>query len=100
MKFSEREDVQMFISSKIIEIVSEVRALIGRMMSFFLSGDSADDLYLNGSDLLPPPLSPEEENDAIARLATDPSVRSLLIEHNLRLVVYIAKKFENTGIGI
>ena len=57
--------------------------------------------YINGSESLPPPLSAEEETEAIARLAKgDDNARSELIEHNLRLVVYIARKFENTGINI
>jgi len=49
---------------------------------------------------LPPPLTHEEEAELLARLNSDDSVKSVLIERNLRLVVYIAKKFENTGIGI
>ena len=59
--------------------------------------------YVNGPDTLPPPLSIEEENEAVAILEDQPendSVRGLLIERNLRLVVYIARKFESTGIGI
>jgi len=56
--------------------------------------------YINGSETLPPPLSREDEARAIASLDFDESVRPLLIEHNLRLVVYIAKRFENTGIGL
>lgn len=56
--------------------------------------------YVNGPDLLPAPLSKEMENDAISRLPFDEQAKSILIEHNLRLVVYIAKKFENTGIYI
>lgn len=59
--------------------------------------------YVNGPDTLPPPLSVEEENEAVAILEDQPendSVRGLLIERNLRLVVYIARKFESTGIGI
>lgn len=57
--------------------------------------------YIGSSEVLPPPLSEEEENLIISRLETgDAKARSILIEHNLRLVVYIAKKFENTGIGI
>ena len=55
--------------------------------------------YINGPDVLPAPLSPEEEADCIARL-DDAAARSRLIEHNLRLVVYIAKRFESAGIGI
>lgn len=56
--------------------------------------------YINGSQTLPPPLPPEEEAEAIQNLSTDPEARKKLVEHNLRLVVYIAKKFENTGVGI
>ena len=57
--------------------------------------------YINGSDTLPPPLTREEETALLARFATgDTSVRNRLIEHNLRLVVYIARKYESTGIGL
>jgi len=56
--------------------------------------------YINGPDMLPPPLSAEEEAIAIKEMETDSSKAGALIEHNLRLVVYIAKKFENTGVGI
>ena len=55
--------------------------------------------YMNGAESLPSPLSPDEESDAMRRLTEgDLSVRTALIEHNLRLVVYIARKFENTGV--
>ncbi|MBR6658311.1 MAG: sigma-70 family RNA polymerase sigma factor, partial [Oscillospiraceae bacterium] len=57
--------------------------------------------YINGPDNLPPPLSKEEEEKAFELLENgDPKAKNMLIEHNLRLVVYIAKKFESTGIGI
>lgn len=57
--------------------------------------------YINGPELLPPPYSPEKEAEVITALeAGDPDARNALIEHNLRLVVYIAKKFESTGTGI
>ena len=57
--------------------------------------------YIGGSQTLPPPLLPEEEKAELEKLAAgDESVRQTLVERNLRLVVYIAKKFENTGIGI
>ncbi len=55
--------------------------------------------YINGTETLPPPLSTEEEDEMI-RTIDNPSSRDALIEHNLRLVVYIAKKFENTGANI
>ena len=57
--------------------------------------------YLGGSDVLPPPLPRDEEEAAIRGLAEgDEAAKQLLIEHNLRLVVYIARRFENTGINL
>ena len=58
--------------------------------------------YIAGSQTLPPPLSPEEEEMLIQQLSNEDNLeaRQTLVERNLRLVVYIAKKFENTGIGI
>ena len=57
--------------------------------------------YIGGSQTLPPPLSQEEEEEALKKLAKgDKETKQLLVERNLRLVVYIAKKFENTGTGI
>ncbi|MBE6577507.1 MAG: RNA polymerase sporulation sigma factor SigE [Ruminococcaceae bacterium] len=56
--------------------------------------------YVNGADILPPPLSREEESEVLSRLGSEESARQMLIEHNLRLVVYIAKRFENTGAGL
>ena len=58
-------------------------------------------MYIGGSDILPAPLERELERDALERMAEgDESARAELIEHNLRLVVYIARRFENTGINI
>ena len=56
--------------------------------------------YIGGADTLPPPLTAEEEAEIIAKLDDDGGYRHVLVERNLRLVVYIAKKFENTGVGI
>jgi RNA polymerase sporulation-specific sigma factor len=57
--------------------------------------------YIGGSEVLPPPLPAEEEQRLLRLLAADDfAARQSLIEHNLRLVVYIARKFENTGIGM
>ena len=58
--------------------------------------------YIAGSQTLPPPLSPDEEEKMIEKLSEEDNLeaRQILVERNLRLVVYIAKKFENTGIGI
>lgn len=55
--------------------------------------------YINGNDTLPPPLDPETEEEMIKTIDTDES-RCILIEHNLRLVAFIAKRFENTGANI
>lgn len=64
-------------------------------------GDIENIFYIAGSQTLPPPLEPKEEEEVLKRLAQkDHEARQILVERNLRLVVYIAKKFENTGIGI
>ncbi|MGL5615641.1 MAG: RNA polymerase sporulation sigma factor SigE [Sarcina sp.] len=57
--------------------------------------------YVGGNDVLPPPLTKEEEEELVTNLAEgEESIRTILIERNLRLVVYIARKFENTGVGV
>ena len=70
----------------------------------YMREDNIEELpifYIGGSQTLPPPLAPEEEEQTIQKLARgDEEMRQLLVERNLRLVVYIAKKFENTGTGI
>jgi len=65
-------------------------------------GRKGDIFYIGGTEVLPPPLSLQEEGDLLAEFGTDreEDAKSLLIEHNLRLVVYIAKKFDNTGVGV
>ena len=74
---------------------------LNRFLSRLFSDDPETIDYLNGADSLPPPLNKEEEKKAFELLKTDPKkARELLIVHNLRLVVYIAKKFESTGTGI
>jgi RNA polymerase sigma-E factor len=55
---------------------------------------------MGGVNILPPPLSAEEEMELLQQLETDDSIKQILIERNLRLVVYISRKFENTGIDI
>lgn len=76
-------------------ILKKILLLCGRMPA---SG-SID--YIGCGDRLPPPLSREEEAEALRRLAEgDDKAKDTLIEHNLRLVVYIARKFENTGVSI
>lgn len=72
-----------------------IKALIMRLLKL------QDEIYyINGPQTLPPPLSKEEEARLVLLAADDPDVRNKLIEHNLRLVVYIAKKFESSAAGI
>mgnify|MGYP000787934360 FL=1 len=68
----------------------------------FLLDRKGDIHYIGGADVLPAPLEPAEEAEVIADLGTeyDTKSKTMLIEHNLRLVVYIAKKFDNTGVGV
>ena len=81
---------------KIIEIIGE---LIQKLRMSGIGKCEID--YINGAETLPPPLSKEEEAKTLAMLENDfEKARETLIVHNLRLVVYIAKKFESTGIGI
>ena len=79
--------------------IAQVKERIGR---FLLQVSAPQTLhYINGPDTLPPPLSPEEEREVFAALAAgSPDARDRLITHNLRLVVYIAKKFESSTAGI
>ena len=68
----------------------------------FVLTKSRDVYYIGGSDVLPAPLEPKREAYVISRLTGEKQqeAKSILIEHNLRLVVYIAKKFDNTGVGV
>jgi len=79
-------------------------SLGGVYLKYLLFGKNKDELevhYIAGNDVLPAPLDQEEEKELLERLdKEDYTVRTVLVEKNLRLVVYIAKKFENTGIGI
>ena len=75
--------------------------MIPSFRSFFFP-EKQEIHYIGGTDILPLPLSSEEEGHAISLLGggQDEEGKKLLIEHNLRLVVYIAKKFDNTGVGV
>ncbi|RHO82354.1 RNA polymerase sporulation sigma factor SigE [Clostridiaceae bacterium AF42-6] len=75
--------------------------VVPRFKSMFLA-QKGEIHYIGGSEILPPPLSPVEESEAIHNLSTEQEqqAKATLIEHNLRLVVYIAKKFDNTGVGV
>ncbi len=79
-----------------VRIRDILRRLIGE-----LSCQENEIYYIGGSDTLPPPLSPEEERSAIlGAMAGEKEARDRLIEHNLRLVVYIARKFESAGVNV
>ncbi|MBR2950188.1 MAG: RNA polymerase sporulation sigma factor SigE [Lachnospiraceae bacterium] len=76
--------------------------MIRREPSFFMAKEG-EIHYIGGADVLPPPLETAQENEVIQDLASEEyasEARSILIEHNLRLVVYIARKFDNTGVGV
>lgn len=67
-----------------------------------IMGHKGEIHYIGGAEILPAPLDPVREAEVIAELGTerDSEMKSILVEHNLRLVVYIAKKFDNTGVGV
>ncbi len=67
-----------------------------------LGGEAGEIHYIGGAEVLPAPLEADEEYEVIEDLGTeyDQEAKTILIEHNLRLVVYIAKKFDNTGVGV
>ena len=76
-----------------------ITVLLKRLLALFSRPGGID--YIGGSESLPPPLTPEQEAWYVSRYTgVEPEIKRVLIEHNLRLVVYIARKFENTGIGI
>ena len=91
-----------------MNLIELIRKSINNMCTKYIEGNIEDEdeilpiFYVAGSQTLPPPLSQEEEAEVISKLDTEENIeaRKTLVERNLRLVVYIAKKFENTGIGI
>ncbi len=78
--------------------LGSVREIIGRALAYFFGEEET--YYINGPETLPPPLSPAEEAEVLAKYDEDRSLSDVLISHNLRLVVYIAKKFDGCGTGI
>ncbi|HAK42381.1 MAG TPA: RNA polymerase sporulation sigma factor SigE [Clostridium sp.] len=79
---------------------NKLQSILSRFLSKF-KGFAKSIYYIGGNDALPPPLTKEEEEALVENLEMgDESIRSILIERNLRLVVYIARKFENTGVNV
>jgi len=84
-----------------MNILHKLKSFFAHFQALLHHPEEHGTYYINGADVLPQPLTHEEEADALRRLEErDERARDILIEHNLRLVVYIAKKFESTGIGI
>ena len=82
--------------------MKKLKAVIQKLINRFLNRrDRGEVHYINGYEILPAPLKKDEEREIFERIeAGDESAREPLIVHNLRLVVYIARKFENSGVGI
>jgi RNA polymerase sporulation-specific sigma factor len=88
------------VLKKITEMRNKLQSILSRFLSKF-KGFAKSIYYIGGNDALPPPLTKEEEEALVENLEMgDESIRSILIERNLRLVVYIARKFENTGVNV
>ncbi len=85
-----------------VAVPNQFKMRIAAPFRTILFPDKQEIHYIGGTDVLPPPLEAEKENEMIMWLGTEneEKARKTLIEHNLRLVVYIAKKFDNTGVGI
>jgi len=99
--FGDRGRGVYMIESAAVNALYSFRIMVGRMMLLFYNNREGNNYYINGADVLPAPLSAEEEAKMIGRLDSGTEgAADMLIQHNLRLVVYIAKKFDGTGIGI
>jgi RNA polymerase sporulation-specific sigma factor len=84
------------------KIANIIKKSINRINNKFIEDYENTVYYIGGSEVLPTPLKSDEEAEILAKLGTDEDLqaKSILIERNLRLVVYIARKFENTGINV
>ncbi|MEA5095445.1 MULTISPECIES: RNA polymerase sporulation sigma factor SigE [Sedimentibacter] len=85
-----------------MSMLNHVKDFYNKILNFIIEkfGSDKDIFYIGGSDTLPAPLSQDEEREVINRLKDSDDAKAILIEHNLRLVVYLAKKFESTGINV
>ena len=85
-----------------VAVPNQFKMRIAAPFRTILFPDKQEIHYIGGTDVLPPPLEAEKENEMIMWLGTEneEKARKTLIEHNLRLVVYIAKKFDNTGVSV
>lgn len=81
-------------------IKEKVKKLFAKFTTFLGFNEVNTIYYIGGNEVLPPPLSQEEERKVLEGLETDENAKKILIERNLRLVVYIAKKFENTSVAL
>ena len=81
-----------------------LKSILKKLETLFfrrLSDTKSNEIYyIGGTDILPAPLTKEEEDEIILKLPADENAKAILIERNLRLVVYIARKFENTGVYV
>lgn len=85
-----------------IKVLLDMKRIFQQKIRVIIRFFDPDEIfYIGGSDVLPPPLTQEEEKDLVEKLVANNNVaKTVLIERNLRLVVYIAKKFENAGINV
>ena len=87
-----------------MNVLQMLKSSINNIYAKYINNKDLEDysiFYVGGSQTLPPPLEPKEEEEVLEQLSKgNIEARQTLVERNLRLVVYIAKKFENTGIGI
>lgn len=85
-----------------MSMLRRVKDFFKKIFNFIIDklGIVKDIFYIGGSDTLPAPLTQEEEKEIISKLNESSEAKTILIEHNLRLVVYLAKKFESTGINV